>query len=81
MEEEVHNSIMGMKGDKTHVPDRFSISFFQRCWDILKVDLMKVIDEFYYSEEFNEHLNIIFITLFPKKQNVKELRDFCILVN
>lgn len=37
---------------------------------------MKVIDEFYYSDEFYDHLNNTFITLIPKKKKVVELRDF-----
>lgn len=46
-----------MKGDKSPGPDGFSISLFQWCWDIVKGDFMKVMDEFYYSDEFYEHLN------------------------
>lgn len=65
-----------MKGDKTPGLDGFTISFFQKCWDIIKVDLMKVFVEFYESEEFYNHLNNTFIALIPKKQNVKELKDF-----
>lgn len=42
----------------------------------MKDDLMKVMDEFYYSEEFYEHLNNTFITLVPKKGVVKELKVF-----
>lgn len=31
LKEEVHKSIMSMKGDKAPGPDGFSISIFQRC--------------------------------------------------
>lgn len=41
-EEEVHQSIMSMKGDKAPGPDGFPSFFFQRCWDIVKGDLMNV---------------------------------------
>lgn len=51
-----------MKGDKAPGPDGFSISFFQKCWDIIEGDLLKVFKEFYYSEEFYDHLNNTFIT-------------------
>lgn len=37
---------------------------------------MKVFEEFYYSEEFYEHLNNTFITLIPKTHNAKVLKDF-----
>lgn len=38
---------------------------------------MKIVDEFYYSEGFYDHLNNTFITLIPKKKMMVELRDFC----
>lgn len=47
-EEEVVNIVKSMKGDKALGSDGFSIAFFQKCWDIVKDDLMKVVDEFYY---------------------------------
>lgn len=75
-EEEVHNTIRSMKGDKAPSPNSFSISFIRRCWDIVNGDLLQVMNEFYYSEEFYEHLNNTFITLIPKKRVVKELKDF-----
>lgn len=37
---------------------------------------MNVFEEFYYSEEFYDHLNNTFIQLIPKKHNAKELKDF-----
>lgn len=74
--DEVWKVISGMKGGKAPGPNGFSISFFQKCWDIIKSDLMKVFEEFYYSEEFYEYLNNTFITLIPKKQDAKELKDY-----
>lgn len=41
---------------------------------------MKVIDEFYYSEEFYNHFNNTFITFIPKKKRATELRD-CHLIS
>lgn len=73
---EVYHTIKGIKGDKSPDPNGFSIAFFQRCWDIVKDNLLKVIEEFYYSEEFYEHLNNTFIALIPKKSSVKEMKDF-----
>lgn len=65
-----------MKGDKAPGPDGFTITFFHKCWAIIKGDLLQVFDEFYYSEEFYEHLNNTFIQLIPKKYNAMELKDF-----
>lgn len=65
-----------MKGDKASDPDGFSISFVKKSWDIIKSDLMEVLDEFYYSEEFYEHLNDTFIVLIPKCFDAKDLIDY-----
>lgn len=75
-EEEVWNVLSGMRGGKAPGPNGFSISFFQKCWDIVKKDFMDVIDEFYYSKEFYEHLNDTFLVLIPKRHDAKELKDF-----
>lgn len=75
-EDELHKSIMGIKGDRELGLDGFTITFFQRCWDIVKGDMMKVLDEFYYSEEFYERLNDNYIVLILKKNIAKEMKDF-----
>lgn len=75
-EEEVLNTIKSMNCDKSPGPDGFSIAFYQRCWDSIKMDLMLVMEEFYYSEEFYDHLNNTFITLIPRKKAAKEFKNF-----
>lgn len=75
-EKEVWRVVSGMKGDKAPGPDGFTIFFFQKCWDIIKGDLLKVFEEFYYSEEFYNHLNNSFTTFIPKKHNARILKDF-----
>lgn len=37
---------------------------------------MEVLDEFYYSEEFYEHLNETFIVLIPKYSDAKDIKDY-----
>jgi hypothetical protein len=36
-----------LNGDKAPGPDGFTMAFFQKCWDILKNDLMAVFAEFH----------------------------------
>lgn len=45
--EEVRNSIMSMKKDKSPGLDGFSMLSFEECWDIVEKDLMKVFAKFY----------------------------------
>lgn len=50
--------VSDMKVDKAPYPDGFTISFFKKCWNIIKGGLSKVFDEFYYSKEFYDILII-----------------------
>jgi hypothetical protein len=42
-EEEVRKVVSAMNGNKELGPDGFSMAFFQACWDVLSLDIMKVI--------------------------------------
>lgn len=48
--DEIWKVLSSMKGDKASGLDGFSISFFQKCWNIVKFDLMKVFEDFYFSK-------------------------------
>jgi hypothetical protein len=41
-EKEVWDVIRELNGDRASGPDGFTMAFFQRCWEILKHDLMAV---------------------------------------
>ena len=68
--------IHSFHGDKSPGPDGFPMAFFQACWGIVKSDLLGVFHNFYANGQFEKGLNATFITLIPKKQAVKEIRDF-----
>lgn len=42
--EEVKRAILGMKREKVSGPNGFPPSFFQEYWDIIKEDLMNVME-------------------------------------
>lgn len=41
-EEEVRKVVKTMNGNKAPSPGGFSMMFFQACWNVVKVDAMKV---------------------------------------
>ena len=41
-EGEVWEVVRNLKGDKAPRPDGFSIGFFQKCWAVLKDDILAV---------------------------------------
>jgi hypothetical protein len=76
-EEEVRKVVSAMNGDKASGLDGFSMAFFQECWDVLRVDVMKVFSEFHARGLFEESLNASFIALIPKIPGAIDLKDFC----
>jgi hypothetical protein len=65
-----------MNRDKAPGPDEFSIAFFQDCWDVIKVDIMGVFQDFHAHSKFVKSLNVTFITLIPNKSGALDLKDF-----
>jgi hypothetical protein len=66
-EEEVWDVVRHMNGHKAPGPNGFTMAFFQKCWEILKNDLMAVFAEFHNSGQFEKSLNATFVSLIPKK--------------
>jgi mannosylglycoprotein endo-beta-mannosidase len=76
-EEEVRNAINQMSGDKAPGSDGFTGIFFKKCWDIVKVDIMNVIQLFGSLHAENFHwLNSANIVLLPKKEGAEQITDF-----
>jgi hypothetical protein len=76
-EDEVKGVIAQMPRDKAPGPDGFTGHFFKRCWDIIKIDVMKVIHLFGDLHAENFHwLNSANIALLPKKEGAEEVSDF-----
>jgi hypothetical protein len=74
--EEVLGVLKDMAGDKAPGPDGYSMAFFQRCWDIVKNDVMAVFREFYTHGTFEKIINATFLALIPKKPGALECKDF-----
>ena len=71
-----------MKENTAPGPDRFSVTFYEQCWEIVKGDLMRMIHDFYMGELDIDRLNYGVITLIPKVRdanNVKPFRPICLL--
>uniref|UniRef100_A0A2N9H5P7 Reverse transcriptase domain-containing protein n=1 Tax=Fagus sylvatica TaxID=28930 RepID=A0A2N9H5P7_FAGSY len=75
-EEEVVGVVKDMAGDKSLGPDGFSMAFFQRCWAIVKDDIMAVLHDFHAHGTFEKSINATFIALIPKKPGAVECKDF-----
>ena len=58
---------MKLRGDKALGPDRFSITFLQHCWSVIKEDIMAVFEQVHVDGDFEKSLNATFIVLILKK--------------
>ena len=48
-EEEICKAIFSLGSGKVPGPDGFTFVFFQNCWDIFKLELLKVFAEFFLN--------------------------------
>jgi hypothetical protein len=79
-EREVFEVVKGMNRDKASDRDRFSMAFFQDCWDMIKADIMGVFSYFHARCKFEKSLNATLIALIPKKYRLRISRAFGLLV-
>jgi hypothetical protein len=61
---------MQMKEGTTPGPDGFTINFFHACWDLLKLDVLDIVEESCNCQWVLPSLNATFLTLIPKEENV-----------
>jgi len=75
-EQEERKVVKAMVGDKAPGLDGFSMAFFQTCWDVLRVDIMKVFSDFRTRGKFEKSVNASFISLISKIPGATNLKDF-----
>ncbi|CAL8157492.1 unnamed protein product [Prunus armeniaca] len=75
-EEEIKRAVFDCGTDKLPRPDGFSMLLFQSCWDIVKEDIMKVLEDFFNCGIINAITNETFICLIPKKKESIKVSDF-----
>ena len=55
-----------MKVDKAPHLDGFTINFFHACWDMLKLEVLDLVEESWVAHIITHALNATFLTLVPK---------------
>jgi hypothetical protein len=73
---EVWEVVRDLNGDKAPSPDGFTMAFFQKCWVVLKQDIMAVFSKFHNRRQFEKSFNAAFISLIPKKADAVDVKDF-----
>ena len=65
-EEEVSEVLKDMQNGKAPGPDGFNVDFFKACWNIVKQDILNVVENFKGSKTILKVINTSFISLIPK---------------
>jgi hypothetical protein len=72
----VHAAIMQMEKNKAPGPDGFLAEFYQKFWDVIKLDLMAMFVALQRNELPLFHLNFGTIILLPKKENAAQIQQY-----
>ena len=74
--EELEGIMFNMKKGKALGPDGFQIEFFQELWDIIKLDLLAVVQESQHNSQMLRAINATFLALIPKMEGADRLSQF-----
>ena len=81
-EEELKETIFGMKEDTAPGFDGFTVTFYKRFWHTIKGDLLEMMNDFFLGQLDIARLNYGVITLVSKvtdAKDVKQFRPICLL--
>jgi len=71
MEEEISEVLKDMQNGKAPGLDGFNVDFFKSCWNIVKQDILQVVEDSKVKKTILRALNTSFITLIPKHDNAQ----------
>ena len=75
-EEELEKVVYSCQEGKSPGPDELTIEFFQGFYDLVKEDLLKIVQESQRVGKVLGALNFTFLALIPKKQNPASFEEF-----
>ena len=75
-EKEVSEVLNKMKNGKAPGPDGVNVDFFKACWNIVKQDIINVVEDSRMNRTIFKALNTSFIALIPKEEAAPTLDKF-----
>jgi 23S rRNA U2552 (ribose-2'-O)-methylase RlmE/FtsJ len=75
-EEEIDQALQEMPNGKPPGPDGFTVEFFKACWEVVKHDVYRVVEDSRRSASILKSLNATMITLIPKENEAKTLDHY-----
>lgn len=74
--EEIKRAVWDCGMDKCPSPDVFNFHFYCTHWEIVEVDIVAFVEEFYERSRLVKGLNSSFINLIPQKTNPQAIGDY-----
>lgn len=74
--DEIKETINKLHVDKSPDPDGFNGAFFKSFWDIIGMDLVRVIQLFFKGDILLRKVNTTFITRVPKVKDANNLNQY-----
>ncbi|KAI5407837.1 hypothetical protein KIW84_053902 [Lathyrus oleraceus] len=76
MEEEIKAVVWSCNGNKSPGPDDFSLSFLHSCWETVKKNVFRFVQDFYSNSTLTKATTTSFLTLTPKIKNPQLLVNY-----
>lgn len=74
--EEIKKAVFSLNPDSASGPDGFNGHFFQTTWEIIQVDVIAAVHQFYAGAELPRSCTASLICLIPKIQNPTTFADY-----
>nr|KYP53392.1 Retrovirus-related Pol polyprotein LINE-1 [Cajanus cajan] len=74
--EEVHSALLSMPSYKAPGPDGFQAFFYKMYWDQIGSEIWKLVRDAFVTGSFDPQISNILVTLIPKCEDPKRLKDF-----
>ena len=75
-EDEIKEAIFSCYAEGAPEPDGLSFLFYQKFWDLIKHDIVRMFQDFHKGELSLRRLNFAMLTLIPKVDNANSIKIF-----
>ncbi|XP_060200489.1 uncharacterized protein LOC132628743 [Lycium barbarum] len=74
-ESEVKEAVFSLNGDSASGPDGFTGQFYQKCWEVIKLDVIQMVRAFFCGCEIPQFITHTNLVLLPKKEVITTFSD------
>jgi hypothetical protein len=75
-EDEITIALKGIGNDKAPGIDGFGAYFYKKAWQIIKLDVIAAVQDFFSNNRMYRAVNCSLVTLIPKHNGAKEIKDY-----